>query len=70
VNGTLVKPSTSPATLGGQVVHTLATRVGSKVEWDAKDALALTIITNCLELINIIHYYNLFLINRFISMFF
>jgi hypothetical protein len=45
VNGTLVKPSTPLATAGGQVVHTLATGMGSKAKWDAKDALAFTIIT-------------------------
>jgi hypothetical protein len=45
VNGTLVKPSTPPTTAGGQVVHTLAIGMGNKAEWDAKDALAFTIIT-------------------------
>ncbi len=48
VDGTLVKTNIPTIAARGQVVHTLATRMGSKTKWDEKDALALTIIKNCL----------------------
>jgi hypothetical protein len=49
VDGRLVRPSTSTIIAVGQVVHTPVIVMGSKAEWDEKDALALTIIKKCLE---------------------
>jgi Na+/H+ antiporter NhaC len=51
VDGTLVKTSIPTIAARGQVVHTLATRMGSKTKWDEKYALAFTIIKNCLQII-------------------
>lgn len=49
MDGRLVKTNIPTIATREQVVHTLATRMGSKTKWDEKDALALTIIKNCLQ---------------------